>query len=180
MVKTTAIEQKNELIPSPTATPSVLGCSTCGQKAKVDYSLPYPGSILPGHPLYSLKMIRDKVWLMVTSDSLKKAELLLHFADKRLITGKILIEKGQSELGVTTLEKAEKYLEQALAQEKIANSRKRKTADFLGSLILSTQKHEEVLFEMKTKAGDSFQKEIDDLLAYPRRIGKGAQKALER
>ena len=40
----------------------------------VNYQLPYPGRILPDHPLYFLKMIRDRIWLFFTTNSLKKAE----------------------------------------------------------------------------------------------------------
>ncbi|NMC35895.1 hypothetical protein GYA49_02510 [Candidatus Beckwithbacteria bacterium] len=78
----------------------------------VQYQLPYPG-ILPDHPLYWLKMLRDRVNLALTKDPLARFELLLLFADKRLGAGEALILGGQSQLGVTTVTKAEKYLVQA-------------------------------------------------------------------
>ena len=79
----------------------------------VEYSLPYPGRILPDHPLWPLKAIRDRLWLLVTLNRSKQAELLLLFADKRLVSSKILFERGKPELAFSTFTKGEKYLEQA-------------------------------------------------------------------
>jgi hypothetical protein len=79
----------------------------------VDYSLPYPGAILPDHPLWPLKALRDKLWLLISLNRSRQGELLLLFADKRLVSSKILLEKGKAELAVSTFTKAEKYLERA-------------------------------------------------------------------
>ncbi len=79
---------------------------------EVDYYLPYPG-ILPDHPLYFVKMIRDRVRLWVTRGSTQKYDLLLLYADKRIGAAKVLAAGNQPELAVTTLTKAEKYLGEA-------------------------------------------------------------------
>ncbi len=76
--------------------------------------------------------------------------------------GKALVEEGKESLGVTTLTKAEKYLERAIAQERIAAQKGKKTATFLEKLEKATKKHEEVLLELKEKAA------VEDLLRYPR------------
>ena len=73
------------------------------------YLLPYPG-ILPNHPLYWSKMIRDRIQLMTTTDPTQKMQLLLLFADKRLAAGQLLIATGDNSLGISTITKAEKYL----------------------------------------------------------------------
>jgi len=141
-----ALPPKKQPTPLPTPTP-----------AKVDYFLVYPG-ILPDHFLYPIKMVRDRIWLFLTADPLRKAETLLLFADKRLGAGKALIEGGKEQLGISTLTKAEKYLERAIAQERIASQKGKDTTAFLEKLLLATKKHEEVLLEL----GRS------DLLHYPR------------
>ncbi len=48
-----------------------------------NYALPYPG-MLPDHPLFFLKQIRDRVMELLISDPIKKAEFYLLQADKRL------------------------------------------------------------------------------------------------
>lgn len=112
-------------------------------ETKVDYYLPYPG-ILPDHPLYWLKMVRDRVQLWLVTDNLQRAEKLLLYADKRLGAGWALIEGNKQDLGITTLTKAEKYLEQAvnLAQKLGEGEAEVK---FKAKLAKAIKKHEEVL-----------------------------------
>ncbi|MBU1322816.1 DUF4430 domain-containing protein [Patescibacteria group bacterium] len=116
---------------------------TITPETKIDYYLPYPG-ILPDHPLYWLKMVRDRVQLWLTTDSLPKAERLLLYADKRLGAGWALVEGNKQDLGITTITKAEKYLEQAvnLAQKLGEGEAEVK---FKAKLAKAIKKHEEVL-----------------------------------
>lgn len=123
------------------------------EREEVDYYLPYPG-ILPDHPLYWLKMIRDRVFLWLTRDPVAKFERLLLYADKRLGAAKALIEGGKSQLGVTTATKGEKYLERAVTQlEKVKNLGKA-TPELKERLTKATLKHEEVLDKVLDKVPD--------------------------
>jgi len=146
----------------------------------VDYDLHWSGTIYPGilpdHFLYPLKMIRDRIWLFLTTDPLKKGELLLKFADKRLLIAQQLIDKGKTELGVTTITKAEKYLERAVNQEKVAREKGRNTAELLERLSGATLKHEEVLLWVKEKVSDTTKPAVDSALEYSRR---GYQQVIE-
>lgn len=112
-----------------------------------DYYLPYPG-LLPDHPLYWVKMVRDRVQLLLTVDKSVKAEKLLNYADKRLGAAWALIDGNKKTLGVTTLSKAEKYLDQALELGK--------DTGFKENLKKAIVKHEEVIALLKEKAGDEF------------------------
>jgi len=142
--------------------------------ASVDYFLAYPG-ILPDNFLYPLKMIRDRIWLFLTTDPLQKAQTLLLFADKRLGAGKALIEKGKEDLGITTLSKAEKYLERALIQGKIAKEKGKKSESFFNTLEKASQKHQEVLLETQEKLSEEGKKALEEMIKYPQRIYKEAQ-----
>lgn len=148
------------------------------QQEEVDYFLPYPG-LLPDHFLYPLKMIRDRIWLWLTINPLKKADLLLLFADKRLGAGKALIEGNKIELGITTLTKAEKYLERAANQERIANQENEETEDFVGKLLMASLKHQEVLSELREKLTGSDLSVIDQTLEMSRRVREQVQMLLE-
>jgi len=75
---------------------------------KVVYDLPYPG-ILPDHPLYFLKALRDRINLFLTRDYQKKAEIYLLYADKRVAAAVLLLENGKEKLALDTLAKGEKY-----------------------------------------------------------------------
>lgn len=164
VVKTTALTSPRQIKPqvilaTPTPTPTIV--------EKVDYFLAYPG-ILPDHFLYPIKMIRDRIWLWLTVDPLKKAEVMLLFADKRLGAGRALIEGGKVDLGLSTLSKAEKYLESAFSQEKIARQSGKDTKALLEKLSKASLKHEEVLTELETKVPQDKQSTIEDLLKYAR------------
>lgn len=153
---------------TPAKTPTPVPTTTPPEVKEVDYYLPYPG-ILPDHFLYPIKMIRDRVLLFFTTDPLKKAELLLLLADKRLGAAKVLIEGGKEELGITTLTKAEKYLERAVSEAKIAREKSKDTSQFLERLTKAIMKHEEVLVGLKEKTSGSGQSAIEKILEYPRR-----------
>jgi len=108
-----------------------------------DYILPNPG-ILPGNPLYPLKMIRDRIGLSLTFGSTRKALLLLHFADKRIAAAQKLLSIGQLDKAVETATKAEIYLFQSINVSK----------DF-SLLKKAILKHEEVIEEIQQMTSGS-------------------------
>lgn len=104
---------------------------------KIDYLLAFPGKIGPDNPLWYIKVVRDKVWLAVTFNSSKRSELNLLFADKRLNSSLELFKNNKPDLGLSTLKKAEKYLESA---ESIMTD----DTDFYKKIGLAALKHTEV------------------------------------
>lgn len=82
-------------------------------EVKSSYYLPYPG-ILPDHPLYFFKMIRDRVVEWLTLSPMSKAELYVFYADKRFGAGVALIEGNQVELGTGGYLKAIRYQGRAI------------------------------------------------------------------
>ncbi len=123
-----------------------------GEKVNVEYQLPFAGKVEPDSVLWPLKAFRDKVWILVSIDPVKKAEVLTLLANKRIIFAKNLMEEDNSELSVSTLTKSEKYLEQAVAQEKLARAKKKDTKQLLQQLAMSTLKHRQLLEEMLVSA----------------------------
>lgn len=123
------LAQENESTPSPTP---------------VDYALPYPG-ILPDHPLYFLKVIRDKILEFVTGDPIKKANLDLLLSDKHLVMGGLLWEKGSLDLSTITFEKGEKYLLGASAEVVKLKNEDKLPPGLADKIELAGKKHEEVI-----------------------------------
>lgn len=123
-----------------------------------DYDLPYPG-LLPDHPLYLIKALRDRILLFVTHDRLKKVQLNLLFGDKRLVMGQLLWEKGSLDLSSSTFTKAEKYLLSAslgLVMLKKQNSLPPGIAD---KVELAAKKHEEVILKLINITSDEVRKQ---------------------
>ena len=108
------------------------------KKVSIDYALAYQGKILPDNPLWYLKVVRDKVWLAITFNHAKKAELNLLFADKRLNSSLDLFKDNKPDLALTTLTKAGKYLESA--ELEMGDDK-----DFYKKISTASLKHMEVI-----------------------------------
>jgi hypothetical protein len=115
---------------------------------KVIYNMPYPG-ILPDHPLYFIKIIRDRINEFMTRDQLKKAEIYLLYSDKRAAMAMALAQKGKNKLAIETFSKAEKYflnipilLKSAKEQGSSAPS------SFVETAKLANAKHKELIDEL--------------------------------
>ena len=78
----------------------------------VNYALPYPG-ILPGHPLYFLKLLRDRILLFLIKNPVRQVEFRTLLADKRLNSAIYLMDQGKSEVALNTLGEATGYLRDA-------------------------------------------------------------------
>lgn len=153
--KVTPINVDGKPLVNPTTTPS----------PKSEYVLVYPG-ILPDSVLYPIKMIRDRLVLTLTTDSLKKAEVMLLFADKRLGAAKALVEGGKTELGVTTATKGEKYLVQAIDQAIKAKKEGKDTSTLKEKLSKACLKHNEVVTELITKTSGNNRQGLEGVLKY--------------
>jgi hypothetical protein len=135
----------------------------------VDYYLAYPGRVLPDSPFWSLKALRDRFWLYITTNPTKKVELKLLFADKRLGSSRILFERGKTELGVSTLTKAEKYLEDASLDEEILRKEGVDTRDLLIRITNASLKHYQVLQKIAKAASDQTKNYVLNLQEYPKK-----------
>lgn len=121
--------------PQPTTNPAI---------PEINYILPYTGNILPDSPFWGLKALRDKLWFSVTPSHLRRAELALLFADKRLVMSQKLFERGETDIAISTFTKAEKYLPIAVAEEEIARPQGENTSEFLSKLAMAALKHKEI------------------------------------
>jgi len=104
----------------------------------IDYELPFPGKINPDNTLWYAKAVRDRVWYIFTFNKEKKTELNLLFADKRLKSSLYLFENNKPDLGLSTLTKAEKYLEMSVPTN--ANN-----IEYLEKIATASLKHREVI-----------------------------------
>lgn len=112
---------------------------------KVVYDLPSPG-LLPDHPLYFIKAIRDRLTEFATNDPLKKVELYLSYSDKRAQMALDLSKKGKNSLAISTISKGEKYFMKIPGILREAEKQNVKATDeFKYNLTLSNLKHREVI-----------------------------------
>jgi len=147
--------------------------------AEIYYYFAYPGKILPDNPLWFLKVVRDKIWLGITTDLSKKAELNLLFADKRLVSSRMLFEKNKPELALSTLTKAEKYLEKAANNEEASRKEGGDTSNLLLRLANASLKHTEVVNEILEIAPSDAKPEIIKTKNYSEIVFERSMQALQ-
>ena len=149
--------------------------ATLDSNDEVIYTLPYPG-ILPDHPLYFIKVVRDKLLQLKTRDNLKKAKLYLLLSDKRAAMAEALAKKGKDSLAITTFSKGEKYF--LKIPDLVKNSKKQGTSpesDFVNNLKLSNAKHREIAKSFLNELPQGQNEEINQLLELNSQIFKSLQ-----
>jgi hypothetical protein len=124
---------------SPTSTPSL------------EYQLPYPG-LLPDHPLYIVKRLRDRILLLTARTSERRVTLELLFADKHLSMGQILWERGDVSLAVTTIEEGELYLLRAVSDLIALEKKESIPPGFADKLELAGRKHADIITRLIASA----------------------------
>lgn len=124
----------------------------------VEYGLPYPG-LLPDHPLYVFKVLRDRILLFFTHDYDKKVYLNLLLADKRLVMGRLLWEKGNEDLSLSTFTKAEKYILSAALELVYLKKQNNLPAGLADKVELGVKKHEEIILKLMSTISDDVKKQ---------------------
>lgn len=153
-----------------------------GESMQIGYYFVYPGKILPDSPLWTLKAFRDKLFLSLTFNPVKKANRKLLYADKRIVAARMLFEKGKANLAETTLEKAEKYLEEAYVQETDARKKGKDTNELLLTISKASLKHRQEIEEnILDLAPSNIKPSVIKTLDYPKDIySKSRNDLLER
>lgn len=124
----------------------------------VEYDLPFAG-LLPDHPLYLLKASRDRILLFFTHDPVKNLQLKLLFADKRLVMGRLLWEKGSYDLSTSTFIKAEKYLLTTSLDLGMLKKQNNLPPGLTDKLESAAKKHEELIMQQFITITDETQKQ---------------------
>lgn len=137
----------------------------------MEYQLPYPG-LLPDSPLYFIKTLRDRIIDFLVADPLKKAELDLLQADKRLAAGVALIEKGNGALSESTIAKGENYFEEAITKVKEAKKQGTNVTPMITKLTLAAQTHQDTLKKLEKKSSGKLRERFHALVVRMEKLEK--------
>jgi len=146
-------------------------------KEEAEYTLAYPG-MLPDHPFYFLKMIRDKVVGWLITDSVKKAEYDVLMSDKRLLAGMLLVDSGKEELAQETISKGEKYMILAIDQVRILKDRGDDVSELAGKIRRATAKHSQELKNLRKRVS-KIKKGIDEAISLSEESEEKAEEFLK-
>lgn len=156
--------------PRDAYSPMVLSEKTESNKPMtIDYLLAYPGKIGPDNMLWYPKVMRDKTWYFLTFNKDKKRELNLLFADKRLNSALEMFKNNKPDLGLSTLTKAEKYLESAVPENA-------DNTEYVKKLALSSLKHREVIeTQILPLSPEDIAPKVNAIISYPKETYKKAR-----
>lgn len=161
VIFTPTVSAQTITIPMPTVsvTPSP-------NPSPINYDLPYPG-ILPGSPLYGLKILKDKASEVFISSPSEKSNFYLHQSDKRLAASIALYEKGDSVSSIETLLKSVNYLEKSYTKMEEAEKSQENIYDIYGKMKASLIKHQEKIEDFKISAKEE---DLEKLEIYHQRV----------
>jgi len=151
-------------IPAFAQTPTQSPTTEPVMEEKEEYVLPYPG-ILPDHPLYFLKALRDTILEALIVDPLRKSEFYLLQADKRLNMGIFFGAKGKAKEAAESVTIAEQFMERVVKW--LLTFREGGSvvpASTVDRLERSMKKHEEELEGMMVNAGEGERPNIESAL----------------
>ena len=119
--------------------------------------------MLPDHPLYKLKVLRDKIMPYLIKTPAKKIEYDLIMADKLIYSSQLLVDKEKIELAKDAALKGEHYFTILVTDYKWAYWKHQEIPPELDEKIrLSSLKHQEVLNNIIKKVPEKDRKVFQD------------------
>jgi hypothetical protein len=132
----------------------------------VEYYLAFPGK-LPDHPLYKLKVLRDKLIERTIQDPNKKVTFYLLQADKGILAAAMLIDKQNYTLAGVTALKAEHNMTVITSYlDQIDSIR---DPELLAKIKTASRKHQEVLGMLITRVPTDTQAVLQTVLEFSHR-----------
>ena len=132
----------------------------------IKYDLAYPG-ILPDHPLYKLKVLRDKISVGLISDPQRKIDFYLLQTDKGILAAAMLIDKKKIALAKETALKAEHNF--TLITYQLWTLDEKPNDAFFDKLKTASFKHQEVLNSLIKRVSSSEAKTFQTVIDFSKR-----------
>lgn len=129
------------------------------QDEKVIYTLPEAGQVIPTHPLFIIKQIRDGIESVFTRDPVQKIKLKLRHADLHIVYSQTLASQNKPSAAMQAVEEAVNQDQDAskilldLKPQSISENEevaKKEMKDIRFNLVQSNIKHAEVLRSLLT------------------------------
>lgn len=132
----------------------------------IKYDLAFPG-ILPDHPLYKLKVLRDKTSAGIISDPLKKIDFYLLQTDKGILAAAMLVDKNKIDLASETALKAEHNY--TLLTYQLYRISKKPNKAFFDNLKTASLKHQEILLSLLKRLPKNKQETFRQVIDFSKR-----------
>lgn len=134
--------------------------------AYVKYELAFPG-ILPDHPFYNIKVLRDRFVADAISDPVKKIEFYLKQTDKGILAAAMLVDKHNVALARETALKAEHNM--TLLTYELYRLTGKQDETFFTRLKTAAAKHQEVLGSLIGRVGEADRQVFGQVIEFSKR-----------
>lgn len=143
------------------------------QDEKVIYTLPEAGQVIPTHPLFIIKQIRDSIADVLTRDPVQKIKLKLRQADLHIVYSQTLASQNKPSAAMQAVEEVIRQDQDAskilldLKPQSISDDEevaKKEMKDIRFNLVQSNIKHAEVLRNLLTTLPRGEQESVFSLL----------------
>lgn len=135
----------------------------------INYDMAFPG-MLPDHPLYKLKVLRDKISAGLISDPQKKIDFYLLQTDKGILATAMLIDKKKISLAQETALKAEHNF--TLITYQLWTLDKKPNNAFFDRLKTASLKHQEILNSIVKRVSTDDAKKFQTVIDFSKRNWK--------
>lgn len=133
------------------------------------YKYPWPG-ILPDHPLYKIKVLRNKIIERLIYSPVRRVEYDLLTADKMLYAAELLNTKGETRLAQETILKGENYMSMLVSDYFHASASGYRIPESLSARISQAHvAHQALIFNLVAKAAPQDKKIYEDVLYFSRK-----------
>lgn len=112
--------------------------------AEQSYQFLWPG-ILPDHPLYKMKVLRNKIISKIIYGPIKRIEFDLLMADKTLYASRLLFDKGKLNLAKEAALKGENYFSVLVSDYATVLAKKKTVPDDLKQKITQAYEAQQLL-----------------------------------
>lgn len=144
----------------------------------VVYDMPYHGTVLPGNPLWEVRVLRDRMKMRLSANDFERAKVSLALADARLSISYRLWERGENGESVSVIQRGAGYLEYASILAKRSGSEER--LDLLRQVCLSSLKYREIMEMMLAESSDEGRPTVHKIMNTPKNVYVECSSELER
>lgn len=144
----------------------------------VVYDMPYYGTVLPGSPLWEVRVLRDRARMRLSANDFERAKVSLSLADARLSISYKLWERGENGDAVSVVQKGSGYLEYAGLLARRSGSDQR--LDLLRQVCLSSLKYREIMEMMLAESSDEGRPTVHKIMNTPKNVYLECASELEK
>lgn len=126
--------------------------------------------LTPKSPIWPAKALLDKAQIAVSATNKQRARVLIGLANNRLAVSEELFKIGEIEEAVSTLTKAEKYLEAAATAERSGRKKGEYTQEVLQEILEVSLMHIEVIDRLLTLCPEQACPMVNVASNYPKRL----------